>query len=112
MKKERCFFLSILELTPPSLAYSRHSDSGERVKSYAASAKGKRGEKTREDSFYFSLVNCFARALLSERLEKATNVLIECGVYSRELFIGSFTPICRTYLRAVYNQVNLVLSFF
>ena len=58
MKKERCFFLSILELTPPSLVHSRHSDAGERVKSYAASAKGNRGEKTREDSFYFSLVNC------------------------------------------------------
>ena len=54
----------------------------------------------------------FARALLSERLEQATNVLIECGVYSRELYIGSFAPICGTYLTAAFNQVNLVLSFF
>ena len=54
----------------------------------------------------------FARALLSERLEQATNVLIEGGVYSRELFIGSFAPICGTYLTAAFNQVNLVLSFF
>ena len=54
----------------------------------------------------------FARALLSERLEQATNVLTECGVYSRELFIGSFAPICGTYLTAAFNQVNLVLSFF
>ena len=54
----------------------------------------------------------FSRALLSERLEQATNVLIECGVYSRELFIGSFAPICGTYLTAAFNQVNLVLSFF
>ena len=53
-----------------------------------------------------------ARALLSERLEQATNVLIECGVYSRELFMGSFAPIWGTYLRAAFNQVNLVVSFF
>ena len=54
----------------------------------------------------------FARVLLSERLEQATNVLTECGVYSRELFIGSFAPICSTYLTAAFNQVNLALSFF
>ena len=55
-----------------SLACSRRLDGGERAKSYAGKTREKKnqGETSLPNSFSFFLVDFFALALLSKRLEQ------------------------------------------